>query len=355
MASAPTELHLTLSPSRRFEAIDVNEKIAAEAGDLLRRYRKTLYCSLHTTAGYLDQSLAGRMHHHHGRLAQFFDAWHTLFPPEAEYRHDQMELRSELTEEQKEVEPRNADSHLTFIGSGMRNCVTYRNDPLAPVYFIDLDGTNGQARRQRQTTVVAYDEERVVARERFTVPVSHHPIDSVNLAEAKLGLVDRVQELLAGSGLERGRVDISLAAAERNVGLTVNEYETMLMRHDLVEVLQDPLKFAAQRGRHMLDDPLSIPTKTLNYAKYDVPRLLNSMVEALRWDHSVFERAMARLMSVPARRLLRSRRVTFLAAHDDELDRPRLVRGQYQSPILVQWQPADGRTRALDITVVGLS
>ncbi|HTO88961.1 MAG TPA: hypothetical protein VMR54_15685, partial [Thermoanaerobaculia bacterium] len=81
MATAPTEIRLTLSPSRRFEAIDVNEKIAAGAGDLLRRYRKTLYCSLHTTAGYLDQSLAGRMHHHRGRLAQFFDAWHALFPP----------------------------------------------------------------------------------------------------------------------------------------------------------------------------------------------------------------------------------------------------------------------------------
>ena len=45
----------------------------------------------------------------------------------------------------------------------------------------------------------------------------------------------------------------------------------MLMRHDLVEVLKDPLKFAAQRGRHMIDDPLSIPTKTINYAKYDLP------------------------------------------------------------------------------------
>ncbi len=183
----PQEIRLTLSPSRRFEAIDVNEKIAAEAGDVLRRYRKTLYCSLHTTAGYLDQSLAGRMHHHRGRLAQFFDAWHTLFPQQAEYRHDQMELRSELSDEQKEVEPRNADSHLTFIGSGMRNCVTYRNEPLAPVYFIDLDGTNGETRRQRQTTIVAYDEERVVARESFTVPVSHHPIDSVNLADPQAG------------------------------------------------------------------------------------------------------------------------------------------------------------------------
>ncbi len=355
MASAPTEIRLTLSPSRRFEAIDVNERIASDAGDLLRRYRKTLYCSLHTTAGYLDQSLAGRMHHHHGRLAQFFDAWHALFPPDAEYRHDQMDLRSELSDEQKEVEPKNADSHLTFIGSGMRNCVTYRNQPLAPVYFIDLDGTNGDTRRERQTTILAYDEERVVAREAFVVPVSHHPIDSVNLADPKMGLVDRIHDLLATTALEKGRVDISLGAAERNVGLTVNEYETMLMRHDLVEVLKDPLRFAAQRGRHMIDDPFSIPTKTINYAKYDVPRLLNSLVEALRWDHSVLERVMAKLMSVPASRLLRSRRVTFLAAHDEALGRPRLVRGQYQSPILVQWQPADGQSRTVEITVVGLS
>ena len=182
-----------------------------------------------------------------------------------------MELRSELSDEQKEVEPKNADSHLTFIGSGMRNCVTYRNEPLAPVYFIDLDGTNGATRRERQTTIVAYDEERVVARESFVVPVSRHPIDSVNLADPRMGLVDRIHDLLATSGLEKGRVDISLGAAERNVGLTVNEYETMLMRHDLVEVLKDPLKFAAQRGRHMIDDPLAIPTKTINYAKYDLP------------------------------------------------------------------------------------
>jgi hypothetical protein len=105
----------------------------------------------------------------------------------------------------------------------------------------------------------------------------------------------------------------------------------------------------------MFDDPFSIPTKTINYAKYDVPRLLNSLVEALRWDHSVFERAMAKLMAVPARRLLRSRRVTFLAAHDAALGRPRLVRGQYQSPILVQWQPAEGQARRVEIAVVGLS
>ena len=354
MASSPTEIRLTLCPSRRFEAIDVNARIASEAGDLLPRYRKALYCSLHTTAGYLDQSLAGRMHHHHGRLAQFFDAWHALFPPDAPYSHDQMELRSELSEEQKEVEPRNGDSHLTFIGSGMRNCVSYRNQPLAPVYFIDLDGINGPNRRERRTTVVAYDEERLVARERFCVPLSHHPVESVNLADPRIGLLDRIDEIVTRSGVEKGRVDITLGVAERNAGLTVNEYETLLMRHDLLEVLRDPLRFAMQRGRHLIDDPLAIPSKTLNYAKYDVPRALNSLMEALHWDLSVFERAMAKLMAVPARRLLRSRRVTFLASHDERLGRPALVRGTYQSPILVQWKSAEGRARTVEITLSSL-
>jgi hypothetical protein len=129
----------------------------------------------------------------------------------------------------------------------------------------------------------------------------------------------------------------------------------MLMRHDLVEVLKDPLKFAAQRGRHMIDDPLAIPSKTLNYAKYDVPRLLNSLMEALHWDESVLERAMAKLMSLPAQRLLRSRRVTFLASHDRALGRPVLVRGTYQSPILVQWQNPEGRARRVEIVVAALS
>jgi hypothetical protein len=64
---------------------------------------------------------------------------------------------------------------------------------------------------------------------------------------------------------------------------------------------------------------------------------------------------MAKLMAVPASRLLRSRRVTFLAAHDAAHGRPLLVRGTYQSPILVQWQPADQQSRSVEITIVGLS
>ena len=198
---------------------------------------------------------------------------------------------------------------------------------------------------------MAYDDERIAARETFEVPLSRHPVDSVNLADPKIGLVERINEIVARSGIDKGRVDIALRASERNAGLTVNEYETLLMRHDLIEVLQDPLKFAVQRGRHMIDDPLAIPSKTLNYAKYDVPRLLNSLMEALHWDHSVLERAMAKVMALPARRLLRSRRVTFLASHDEALGRPALVRGTYQSPILVQWKAAERQARTIEITL----
>src|SRR3972149_7204858 len=41
MAFTPAEFHLTLRPRRRFEAIDVNEKIAAGAGGLLPGPRRT--------------------------------------------------------------------------------------------------------------------------------------------------------------------------------------------------------------------------------------------------------------------------------------------------------------------------
>jgi hypothetical protein len=104
----------------------------------------------------------------------------------------------------------------------------------------------------------------------------------------------------------------------------------------------------------MIDDPFAIPSKTINYAKYDVPRLLNSLMDALHWEQSVVERLVAKVMAVPASRLLRSRRVTFLASDDGREGRAQMVRGTYQSPILVQWRPSDGHSRRLDVTVVSL-
>src|SRR5260221_10038234 len=300
MSSAPSETGLTLEPARRFEAIDVTKRVEAEAGDVLARHPKAFYTSLHTTAGYLHHSLSARLHHRSDRLDLFFNAFRAIFPPNAAYRHDQLHLRTELSEEQRETEPRNGDSHLTFISAGMRNAVTYRNHPGTPVYFIDLDGTNEGTHRQRTTSVIAYDDEEVVDQTMITVPVSRHPIDSINLADPRLGVVDAINARLDRAGLEKGRVDIALDPKERGAGLTVNEYETLLMKHDLVEVLRNPLKFAALKSRHMLDDPLAIPSKTINYAKYDFVRVLNSLMEAFRVNESALERLVAKVMAVPA-------------------------------------------------------
>jgi len=354
MPPTPTEIRLTLAPRGRFDVIDVTGRIRAEHGDALERHRGALYCSLHTTAGYLEQRFVSRLRDHQDRLSLFFRAFGVVFPPDAAYGHDQMHLRAELSEAQRAVEPRNGDSHLTFLGTGMRNCVTYRNHAASPVYFIDLDGVNQGTCRERRTSVVGYDRETVVDRFRLTVPTSRHPIDAINLGEARLGLFEAIDERLARAGIEKARVDVALEHSERNVGLTVNEYETLLMQHDLREVLQNPFKFAAQKGRHMLDDPLAIPGKTINYARYDVVRVLNKLIEAFGAQESVVERLIAKLMAAPARRFLRTRRISFLASDHAAEGRSRLVRGTYQSPILVQWQAPAHQARGLEITLVRL-
>ncbi len=175
------------------------------------------------------------------------------------------------------------------------------------MYFIELDGMSDAMRRERATTVLAYNEERVIERMRVSIPVSKHPVDSVNLADPRLGLISQVNDLLARTGLSRGRVDLVIDPVERNVGLTVNEYETLLMQNDLMDVLRDPLRFAKLKARHALQDPLAVPGKTLNYAKFDAVRVLNSLMEALHLDQSSFERLVAKVMAVPARRFLRAR------------------------------------------------
>jgi hypothetical protein len=78
---------------------------------------------------------------------EYVSTFQRLFPHGAGYRHDDLHLRTELPDEQRRVEPRNGDSHLTYIGSGLRSCVAYVNRPDTAAYFIDLDGINGHASR----------------------------------------------------------------------------------------------------------------------------------------------------------------------------------------------------------------
>jgi thiamine phosphate synthase YjbQ (UPF0047 family) len=347
----PKEITLTLLPKARFDVIDVAERIAAEGDDFLGQYRKAVYCSFHTTAGYLEQSLCSRLQHSQERVAPFIRAFQRLFPPGANYHHDQLQLRTELTEEQRRREPRNADSHLTFIGSGLRNCVTYTNRPGTPVYFIDLDGIHENGRRTRYTKVLGYNAEEVVHRGQFAVPVSRHPIDSVSLKDPRNGFLEQVAEWLGRCGIDKGRVDIALDPHERHVGLTVNEYETLLMRHDLAEVLRDPLRMLARQGKNMLRDPMAIPSKTMGYARYDFVHILNELMDAFHVSESVVERILVTFLRVPARFLRLKRCISLLVSDTAEAGRGRVVQGRYQSPILVQWQRPDNQVRRVDVTI----
>ncbi len=348
-STPPLEITLELQPRHRYDALDVTRAIDERHGDVLSGFRKVMYCSHHTTAGYLEQPLVARLEDRRDRLDPFIRAYQGLFPKDAGYRHDCMHLRTELSEDQRRVEPPNADAHLTFIGSGLQSCVTYIHRPGVPVYFMDLDGVFEGRRRTRRTSVIGFNGEEKVAETSFTIPMSRHAIDSVNLADERLGLMQVIREMLDAAPVDVGRVDLSLAPTERSAAVTVNEYETLLMRHDLAEVLHDPLRFMARQGLRMLDDPRSVPAKSLGYAKYDVVHVINELIDALGLGESAVERVLARVMAVPASRLLRFRRSLSLAVSRAGSERPTLVYGRYQSPILIQWESTPRQARSIQI------
>ena len=352
MGIGPVEVALEISPRARVDLVDVRQRVSATHGDVLQPFPQALYSSFHTTAGYLDQSLATRLNRKRNGLAPYLTFFGNVFPEGAGYKHDELHLREELTDAQRQIEPPNADSHLAFISAGLRSCVTYRGRGIEPVYFIDLDGMYEGRPRRRVTTVLGFNDEEVVAHDQVVVPMSAHPIDSLSLKEHRFGIYDRCEQLIERHGVEKGRIQLALAPGEDQAGLTVNEYETLLMRHDLVEVLHDPLRFMAEKSRHLLADPRAIPKKTIGYASYDMVRVFNELVDALGLSDSVVERMISRCFVAPARRFLRMRRSVNLPVSDrDTPGKGGLAQGRYQSPILVQWQRADTLTRVIDITL----
>ena len=354
--TSTSEVTLELHPRQRLDIIDVNAHLQEQFGDVLAPHQKALYCSYHTTAGFLEQRLCERLGYSRDSVHAFLEPFQQLFPPGADYRHDQLHLRTELSEEQRRVEPRNADSHLTFIGSGLEHCVTYVNAPDAPVYLIDLDGfnpngVNGSRRRRRRATVLGFDREETVARAQLTVPVSGHPIDSVNLRDASLSFFEELHDLVARHDLRKGRIEVALADEECHAGLTVNEDETLLMTHDLADVLHDPMKFMAEKGLGMLRDPRAIPGKAKDYAKYDLVQIVNKFLDKTSLSESFVERVINKFFAVPAGHYLRMKRSVSLLVTDQGGASGQIVSGRYQSPLLVQWRKSDCQQRRLNVTL----
>ena len=352
MAVQPLELNLDIRPKRRFEIIDVSAMIRDEVGDELSQFRKVAYCSFHTTAGYLEQGVCAGFGHSRKQLDPFIRAVQKIFPYDAGYFHDRMQLRDELSDSQKEREPVNADSHLTFIGAGLKNCVTYLNRSDEPVYFIELDGIYKDYVRSRRTMVMAYNHTEIVHRGRVAIPVDNgHAIDSFNLKDARYGLFDQLEDWSRQYGVDRGCIDIRLAPEEDHAGMTVNEYETLLMRNDLPEALSDPLRYVVQRGKKLLRHPTLIPGKTRDYAAYDLIHFYNDLMDQVPIGRSVIDRIFS-VLSTPAKRMLRLKRhIRLLVSDSEATGSDRIVQGTYQSPILVQHHPAENGVRYMDVTL----
>lgn len=348
----PLEINLDITPTSRFQLIDVAERVREETDDALAPYRRALYCSHHTTAGYLEQGTSARLGHSPQALDPFFRIFQSMFPHDAGYFHDRMQLRDELTDQQKECEPINADSHLTFMGAGLKSCVAYDNRPKEPVYFVELDGIFKDIQRHRRTTVVGYDGEEIVHRGHIEIPVGgEYEIESHNLKDPRYGLFEQLEERLERCGVDKGRIEIRLAPEERDAGLTVNEYETLLVRNDLPEVLRDPVRYMVRRGRKLLSNPSAIPEKTRDYATHDLIHLYNELMDTLPVGRSIVDRLMS-VLSTPAYRILRLKRhVDLLVSSSEESGPGRIVQGTYQTPILVQHHRPEGGVRHLDITV----
>src|SRR5256885_2947023 len=118
MAATPVEVTLELTPRARFDIIDVRERLRTTHGDLLDGYPRHLYHSFHTTAGYLEQSLAARLTREKETVAPYVEVFRAMFPEGAGYEHDQLHRRAGLTSEESAVEPRNAGSHPAVMAAG---------------------------------------------------------------------------------------------------------------------------------------------------------------------------------------------------------------------------------------------
>ena len=351
---APLQFELDITPETRLALTDVRERAAETVGDQLDGYTHCFYSSLHTTAGYLPQSLQRRIVGGREGVASYLDVYRALFPEKGGYRHDELDERTELSHEQRQREPLNGDSHLRFILGRLRACVSYPLRP-DPVYFVDLDGMCDGTPRKRTTVLVGYDDETEVAHTDLRVPVSPHPIGAVSLKDPRSGLHEQLSEFVAHHTSGKGRLRLELAPGERHACLTVNEYETLLMQHDLTDVLREPFRFAVEKARHVWNEPHAVPLKARAYAQYDLLQAVNQLVDVLGLPTSRLERWIAQALATPVERLFGVKRsVDLLVSDESATGRPAIVEGTYQSPILIHWRGASEGVRTVRASLTRL-
>ena len=186
----------------------------------------------------------------------------------------------------------------------------------------------------------------------------------IGLDDAEIGLSATVEDLIRQHAVTSGVVRISLDETESDAGLTVNEYEPLLVRNDLPGVLRNPLRYMREQAVSIIRDPFSLPTKARHYLRHDLVEiiheirstigrnasLLESVIHRLGIHVALLDSVIDRVATVPAPRWLRvGRSVALLVAENGGAGQ--LVRGRYQSPILLQWHRAQSSRRKLTVAI----
>ena len=323
-------------------------------------FKKIALSSLHTTAGFLEQPLAGKLGNSQEGLDHLIRSAHRLFPEGASYWHDQMELRDELTPEQRKSEPLNADSHLTFICLGLRNCALYEFDPKLPIHFIELDGEFRGEFRSRKTLAIGYNRTECVYENVLSIDVPDQDRYALNLTE-KLA---EMEPLLKEHKIHRGILTFELDQDEGHAGITVNEFEKLLMERDITDVLLNPLRHMLNNASEFAKHPLSLPTQAKKVLTYEMHLAIQDGLKLASRSVSVIEYMAERMgMNLPLLEYVIDRLATplesrwmnlgstahFLINAKDEEEIGQFAVGTYQSPILIQWRSPKSGKRKLHV------
>jgi hypothetical protein len=235
MSSSPAEIRLNIAPRGRFDTIDVRSCLAADAASTLAGRKKSLYTSFHTTAGYLDRALAARLAHP-ASARVFINAFRDA-SRSTPYQHDQMDLRQELSVPRAEWSPGTAIP--THHRRGASSCVTYANGPRPR----SSSSRRGARAAGSGPPASWYDEEGRGGPTRL----ASFPLEAPDRCDQPGQPAPRfggcLNDLLASTGIEKAGWT-SPWAAERDADSPSTSTTLLLMRHDLTEVLKDPLASA---------------------------------------------------------------------------------------------------------------
>jgi thiamine phosphate synthase YjbQ (UPF0047 family) len=225
----PRERCFEIVPPARHALVDLRRLVQGD----LRGHRFTLWWSAHTTAGFLDDDTLQALGSSGRPVRDFLDGYRTWFPPDAGYHHDDLARRTDLSPRQRLTEPRNADSHLTFIAAGLQTCVAYETRCDTPWYLVELDGEGPGGVRRRTVRAMAFDRARVVTQHTLHVPVPGSRPATVSLGGPGSTLCGWIDEELRRHSIRSGYVRLEVRGSVEDAALTVNEYEPLLMRCDL--------------------------------------------------------------------------------------------------------------------------